>query len=113
MKFDERFCPNCGAKLEQGSGNYNYDNGHTDYICEFCGWEGNETKVYDTEKYIHDVLASKLNHVICEERDVESIIEDHMEVIIKDIKETAGEDFNDSDIHLALDRFLKAKLNII
>ena len=44
-EWEENVCPECGHVFKQGESNYNYDTGHTDFVCPECGWEGNELEV--------------------------------------------------------------------
>ena len=43
------YCPVCGHAFEQGEMDYNYETAHTDYVCPFCDWEGNENEVEQDE----------------------------------------------------------------
>lgn len=44
---DTYICPKCGHVFKQGEYEYNYDTGHTDFVCPECDWQGNEHGVKD------------------------------------------------------------------
>ena len=39
---DTYICPKCGHVFKQGEYEYNYDTGHSDFVCPECDWQGNE-----------------------------------------------------------------------